>query len=141
VSKAFGALAAVRDVSFGVSAGEVLGIMGPNGAGKTTLLNLIMGVFPVDKGEIRFEGERISGLPTSEISRRGIGRTYQIPQPFRRMTVIENLMVGELYAGQQRATRVARSNAMGVLERVGLASMADAVAGQLGLVDLKRLEL
>lgn len=141
VSKAFGALAAVQDVSFSVSAGEVLGIMGPNGAGKTTLLNLIMGVFPVDKGEIRFEGERISGLPTSEISRRGIGRTYQIPQPFRRMTVIENLMVGELYAGQQRAMRVARSNAMGVLERVGLASMADAVAGKLGLVDLKRLEL
>ena len=141
ISKSFGAVEAVRDLSFSLAEGEVLGVMGPNGAGKTTLLNLIMGVYPVDRGEIRFAGERISGLPTSQISRRGIGRTYQIPQPFRQMTVVENLLVGELYAVGHQSMARARASAMTVLTEVGLADRAETPAGQLGLLDLKRLEL
>jgi branched-chain amino acid transport system ATP-binding protein len=97
VTKHFGALTAVNDLSFSIDAGKVLGVMGPNGSGKTTLLNLIMGVYSLDSGEIRFAGQHISGLSTSAIARLGIGRTYQIPQPFPRLTVLENVLVGELW--------------------------------------------
>ena len=141
VSKSFGAVSAVADVSFTVGDGEVVGIMGPNGAGKTTLLNLIMGAMSLDTGIMHFERERISGLRTSSICRKGIGRTYQIPQPFRRMTVLENVMVGELYGGRAGSMAQARSRAMAVLDRVGLTLRADAEAGSLGLLELKRLEL
>lgn len=141
VSKHFGAVIAVNDLSFSIHEKEVLGIMGPNGSGKTTLLNLIMGVYPLEQGEIRFAGQRISGLPTNEISRRGIGRTYQIPQPFQRMTVLENLLVGDLYGGDHQSIHAARDSAMAILERVGLTDKAETKAGKLGLLDLKRLEL
>jgi branched-chain amino acid transport system ATP-binding protein len=141
VSKNFGALTAVHDVSFTLDEGEVLGIMGPNGAGKSTLLNLIMGVYPLTQGEIYFAGQQISGLRTSEISGLGIGRTYQIPQPFKRMTVLENLLVGELYGTSTQSMPAARDNAMALLEKVGLTSKAETLSGSLGLLDLKRLEL
>jgi branched-chain amino acid transport system ATP-binding protein len=141
VTKHFGAVAAVNRVSLSIAEGEVLGVMGPNGSGKTTLLNLIMGVYPSDEGEIRFAGQRITGLSTDGISRRGIGRTYQIPQPFLRMTVSENLMVGDLYGTGHRSVQLARANAMAILNRVGLKEKAGTVAGKLGLLDLKRLEL
>lgn len=141
VTKNFGALTAVHDVSFSLNEGEVLGIMGPNGAGKSTLMNLIMGVYPLSRGEIYFDGHQISGLPTNEISRQGLGRTYQIPQPFARMTVLENLLVGEMYGQGNRSMRDARTKAMAILEQVGLAGRAGLISGQLGLLDLKRLEL
>jgi branched-chain amino acid transport system ATP-binding protein len=141
VSKRFGAVTAVNDLSFSIADGEVLGVMGPNGSGKTTLLNLIMGVYPLDRGEIRFSGVRINGLPTDEISRFGVGRTYQIPQPFQRMTVLENLMVGDLFGGNHQSLPFARANALSVLKRVGLSEKAESEAGKLGLLDLKRLEL
>jgi branched-chain amino acid transport system ATP-binding protein len=141
VTKHFGALTAVNDLSFSIDAGEVLGVMGPNGSGKTTLLNLIMGVYPLDSGEIRFAGQRISGLSTSAIARLGIGRTYQIPQPFPRLTVLENVLVGERYGGKRQSSRAAREHAMAILERVGLTDSAATAAGKLGLLDLKRLEL
>jgi len=141
VTKRFGAVTAVDDVSLSIREGESLGVMGPNGSGKTTLLNLIMGVYPLDQGEIRFGGERINGFRTDEISRRGIGRTYQIPQPFLKMTVLENLVVGDLYGGNHRSLRAAQSNAMAILDRVGLGKKAGLEASKLGLLDLKRLEL
>jgi branched-chain amino acid transport system ATP-binding protein len=141
VTKRFGAVVAVHNLSFSISEGEVLGVMGPNGSGKTTLLNLIMGVFPFETGEIRFEGKKISDLPTNEVSRLGIGRTYQIPQPFHRMTVLENLMVGDLYGRNHKSVPIARHKAEAILDRVGLAPKADRIAGKLGLLDLKRLEL
>jgi branched-chain amino acid transport system ATP-binding protein len=141
VTKHFGAVTAVHDVSFSIGEGETLGVMGPNGSGKTTLLNLIMGVYPLDQGEMRFGGERINGFRTDEISRRGIGRTYQIPQPFLKMTVLENLVVGDLCGGNHRSLRTARSNAMAILHRVGLGKKAGLEASKLGLLDLKRLEL
>ncbi len=141
VGKNFGALAAVRGVSFAVSEGEALGIMGPNGAGKSTLLNLIMGVYPLTGGEIYFDGQKISGQKNSVISGLGIGRTYQIPRPFHTMTVLENLQVGDLYGGDHRSMRDGRDRAMALLDRVGLSKRAETVSGTLGLLDLKRLEL
>ncbi len=141
VTKSFGAVTAVDNVSCTVAEGEVLGIMGPNGAGKSTILNLIMGVVPLNTGTIRFAGERINGLPVSAICHRGIGRTYQIPQPFKHMTVLENLLVGELYGSHRQSMKTARARALEILERVGLAEKAKTLASSLGLLELKRLEL
>ena len=141
VTKRFGAVTAVDNVSVSISEGDTLGVMGPNGSGKTTLLNLIMGVYQLDNGEIRLAGKKINGLQTDAISRQGIGRTYQIPQPFLRMTVLENLVVGDLYGGAHRSVRTARMNGLAVLDRVGLSAKAELEARQLGLLDLKRLEL
>ncbi len=141
VSKSFGAVAAVNNLTFSIAEGEVLGVMGPNGAGKTTLLNLIMGAIPLDRGTVRFAGEQINGLRVSAICHRGIGRTYQIPQPFKRMTVLENLLVGELYGGKRQARKVAHAEALEILERVGLAARRDTPAASLGQLELKRLEL
>ncbi len=141
VTKSFGAVTAVDNVSCTVAESEVLGIMGPNGAGKSTILNLIMGVVPLNTGTIRFAGERINGLPVSAICHRGIGRTYQIPQPFKHMTVLENLLVGELYGSHRQSMKTARARALEILERVGLAEKAKTLASSLGLLELKRLEL
>ncbi|MBW1801849.1 MAG: ATP-binding cassette domain-containing protein [Deltaproteobacteria bacterium] len=141
VTKRFGAVVAVDDLSFFIPDGEVLGVMGPNGSGKTTLLNLIMGVYPLEKGSIQFDGKEISGLPTNEISCMGIGRTYQIPQPFHGMTVLENLMVGDLYGARHKSMHTARDNALAILDRVGLTEKAEWESGKCGLLDLKRLEL
>ena len=100
-----------------------------------------MGVYPLDSGEIRFAGQRISGLSTSAIARLGIGRTYQIPQPFPRLTVLENVLVGERYGGKRQSSCAAREHAMAILDRVGLTESATIEAGKLGLLELKRLEL
>src|SRR5260370_35768052 len=102
VPKSFGSVTAVDNVSCTVAEGEALGIMGPNGAGKSTILNLVMGVIPLNTGIIRFADERINGLPVSAICHRGIGRTYQIPQPFKHMTVLENLLFAELYGSHRQ---------------------------------------
>src|SRR5260370_22037582 len=141
VTKSFGAVTAVDNVSCTVAEGEVLGIMGPNGAGKTTLLDLIMGAAPLDTGSIHFSGERITGLGVSTICHRGIGRTYQIPQPFKHMTVLENLLVGELYGSRHQSMKAAKAHARELLERVELLEKANTSASTLGLLELKRLEL
>ena len=141
VTKSFGAVTAVDNFSCTVAEGEVLGVMGPNGAGKSTLLDLIMGAVPLHTGTIRFAGEQINGLPVSVICHRGIGRTHQIPQPFKHMTVLENLLVGELYGSHRQPMKTARVQAREILERVGLAEKAGSLASSLGLLELKRLEL
>src|SRR2546430_312351 len=141
VTKSFGAVTAVDNVSCTVVEGEVLGMMGPNGAGKSTLLDLIMGAIPLHTGTIRFAGEQINGLPVSAVCHRGIGRTYQIPQPFKHMTVLDNLLVGELYGSHRQPMKTARVQAREILERVGLAEKAGSLASSLGLLELKRLEL
>src|SRR5438045_309511 len=92
VSKSFGALKVIDDVSFDVAAGVTLGVLGPNGAGKTTLLNLIGGDVPPDRGEIRLDGEDLAAAAPYRRCRRGIGRSYQVPHPFSGMTVFENLL-------------------------------------------------
>ena len=141
VTKAFGALVAVNDLSFDLGDGEVLGIMGPNGAGKSTLFNLIMGAMPLSDGSVHFAGQQISGMNASQICRLGIGRTYQIPQPFRHMTVAENVVVGQLYGQNKTAMEPAREKAYEILTTLRLDDKADLMAGQLGLLDLKRLEM
>jgi branched-chain amino acid transport system ATP-binding protein len=142
VTKRFGGLAAVQDVSFAVRQGETLGIIGPNGAGKTTLLNLITGVFPVTSGHILLDDDEITGLSPDRICKRGIGRTYQIPQPFQSLTVKANVMLGCLYG---RAMTVpmpqAAREAAEILQRVGLANRSESLAGDLTLLERKRLEL
>jgi branched-chain amino acid transport system ATP-binding protein len=140
VSKAYGALKVTDAVSLDVHAGETLGILGPNGAGKTTLFNLIGGDVRVDAGEIEFAGVDISNMAPHMRCRMGIGRSYQVPQPFGHMTVFENLVTAASYGGNM-PERQAWQVAADVLEQTGLARHANAAAGSLTLLNRKRLEL
>jgi branched-chain amino acid transport system ATP-binding protein len=140
VSKSYGALRVTDRVSFGVRAGEALGILGPNGAGKTTLFNLISGDVRPDAGRMVFEGKEIGALPPHARCRRGIGRSYQIPHPFAGMTVFENLLVGATFGGEMSESD-ATAVCIDVLQRTGLLDKANQLAGSLTLLDRKRLEL
>ena len=138
VRKRYGAMIVIDGIDFAVQAGEAIGIIGPNGAGKSTLFNLITGDTRCDAGEVRLAGRAITTLPPHARARAGIGRSYQIPQPFGRMTVYENLLVGAHYAGARGG---AHARCAGVLARTGLLAKADALAGTLTLLERKRLEL
>src|SRR5262249_25771355 len=128
-------------VSFALDAGEIVGLIGPNGAGKTTLVNLITGVHRVSAGEIRYRDERIDRLPANLIACRGIARTFQVVQPFPRMTVLDNVAGGALFAGGVQTIRAAREKAMEHLQFTGLAALAERPAASLTLANRKRLEL
>jgi branched-chain amino acid transport system ATP-binding protein len=108
VTKRFGGLQALSDITFELSAGEILGLIGPNGAGKTTLFNVINGVFPPDKGKVIFRGEDITGLPSYEVARRGLARAYQVVRPLSDLTVRENVMVGACFGREKLALTEAR---------------------------------
>jgi branched-chain amino acid transport system ATP-binding protein len=142
-TKYFGGLPAVRDASFTVEAGELVGLIGPNGAGKTTLINLISQTDRLTSGEIRFRGQRISGKSPHEIGRMGIARTFQLVRPFRSMTVLENVAVGAFFGsdGLRRSRSEALAKAHQVLERVHLEHKAEFLADALTVPDRKRLEL
>lgn len=137
--KKFGGLTAVNDVSLEAREGEIFGIIGPNGAGKTTFFNLISGFYQPNSGELLFNGEKITYLPSYEICRKGIGRTFQIVKPFGEMTVIENVMVGGFL--RDRRIHIAMRNAGEVLEKVGLEKKSRFAAGHLTLAERKRLEV
>jgi len=139
VTKRFGGLMALQDLNFYINRGEILGLIGPNGAGKTTLFNVIAGVFPLDYGEIRFDGEEIAGLKPFELCSKGIVRTFQIAKPFLNITVLDNVMVGAL--SKERDLKVAIRTSLEMLEFVGLAPKRDLLAASLTLEDLKRLEM
>jgi branched-chain amino acid transport system ATP-binding protein len=139
VTKKFGGLMALRDVSFHIDSGEILGLIGPNGAGKTTLFNAVAGVFRPESGRIRFNGEEITGLPPFELSLRGIARTFQITKPFLNITVLDNMMVGAL--SKEKNLEAGKKISLEVLEFVGLTSKKDLMAAKLTLEDRKRLEL
>jgi branched-chain amino acid transport system ATP-binding protein len=141
VTRRFGGLLAVNNVSFALDAGEIVGLIGPNGAGKTTLVNLITGVHRLSAGEIRYRDERIDRLPANEIACRGIARTFQVVQPFPRMSVLDNVAGGALFAGGVPSIRAARERAMEHLQFTGLAALAERPAATLTLADRKRLEL
>lgn len=130
---------ALRDVSFHINSGEILGLIGPNGAGKTTLFNAVAGVFRPESGKIRFNGEEITGLPPFELSLKGIARTFQITKPFLNITVLDNMMVGAL--SKEKNLVAAKKISLEFLEFVGLASKKDLLAANLTLEDRKRLEL
>jgi branched-chain amino acid transport system ATP-binding protein len=140
VSKSFGALRVTDDVSFAVAEGDALGIIGPNGAGKSTLFNLIAGNILPDAGAVRFAGGDVTSEPPMRRCVRGIGRTFQIPQPFEKLTVFENLLVAAAFGSQKREAEVAERCAE-ILGEAGLAGRANQPAGALGLLQRKRLEL
>ena len=143
VTKRFGGVAALSDVSFEVAEGEILGIIGPNGAGKTTLLNCISGVYKPDAGSISFEGQPISGMAPHRVARLGIGRTFQVVKPFQSMTVRENAAVGALFGSEKArlAPKAAFARADEVLSLVGLAHKAEQRVTGLTIPDRKRLEV
>lgn len=140
VCKSFGALKVVDAVSFEVRQGEALGIIGPNGAGKSTLFNLITGNLSPDSGIIRFLDEDITRRSAMYRCMNGIGRSFQIPQPFGRMTVFENLLVAGTF-GQSRGERMVQQECAEILERTGLIAQANVIAESLSLLQRKRLEL
>jgi len=134
VYKRFSGLAVVQDLTFSLSSGEILGLVGPNGSGKTTAINLISGVYPIDSGEIHLEGRRIDRLAAFRRVHLGINRSFQVPKPFRGMTVAENVAVaGEFGHG--------RANAEQILGEVGLGPERDRMAGSLTVNHQKMLDL
>ena len=137
VNKRFGGIVAVKDITFEVQAGEVVGLMGPNGAGKTTLLNLIAGVYRPDSGRILFQGKDITRCAPHKTCHLGIARTYQIPQPFTNLLVRDNLRVAATY-GNKRGDTLELDE---ILDLVDLLKQKDTIAGDLATVSLKRLEL
>jgi len=141
VSRSFGGLRALERVSLELAEGEIVGLIGPNGAGKTTLVNLVTGVHPLSAGEIRFGGQRISGLPPFRIARLGIARTFQVVQPFPRLSVLDNVAAGALFAAGTRDIAGARAAALECLRFTGLAEVADQAGATLSLANRKRLEL
>jgi branched-chain amino acid transport system ATP-binding protein len=141
VSKRFGGLAALNGVDFEIHEGETVGLIGPNGAGKTTLINAITGVHPPDRGSITFAGCEIGRLPPERIARLGIARTFQIPQPFPTLSVLENVMVGVAFGGRAAGMREAEREARALLEFAGLGDKAELEPPSLTIVELRRLEL
>jgi branched-chain amino acid transport system permease protein len=126
-------------VTFEVNTGEILGVIGPNGAGKTTLFNILNGFIPPGKGSVRFEGRELIGKPAYEICLAGIGRTFQIVRPFAGLSVLRNVVVGAF--AHQRNEAAAYAEAERALERVGLASRAPVLAGNLTTIELRLMEL
>jgi len=140
VSKSFGALKVADAVTFDVSEGEALGIIGPNGAGKSTMFNLIAGNLVADTGAIRFSGNDITRTPPMARCTAGIGRTFQIPQPFEKLTVFENLLVAAAFGSGKREAEIS-DRCADILVNTGLVDRANQPAGSLGLLQRKRLEL
>jgi len=147
LSKSFGGVEAVRDVSFDVAAGELVALIGPNGAGKTTCFNLVNGQLAPDAGAVTLSGTRIDRLPPQAIARRGVGRTFQVAATFASMSVRENVQVALLaHAGAHRgigarAADCKRIEALALLERVGMTRLADHGCATLAYGDAKRVEL
>ncbi len=143
VSKHFGGFSALSNVSIEIARGERFGLIGPNGSGKTTLINCISGSMRNDGGSIVFDGNDISGLPAFQRTRLGIARSFQIPRPFKSMSVLENLVVPLEFVVQRKSLRKAdtRAEAMRILETMGLADKADVASSQLSQVELRKMEL
>jgi len=139
VSKRFGGLQAVSDLSLSMAEGEVLGLIGPNGAGKTTAFSLFSGFLAPDSGEIEFRGRSLVGLRPHQICHLGLTRTFQIVRPFPHLSVLENVRVGAF--ARTASSQTAAARARQVLHEVGLEAKADVPAGELTLAERKRLEL
>lgn len=139
VTKKFGGLTAVNQVSMQVREGEIVGLIGANGAGKTTLFNMIAGAYPVTEGKILFDGREVQNVPSHKLAKIGVGRTYQIVKPFGNLTMLENTMVGAL----QKYPKVedARKKVEEVLELVEMSDRRDVRGENLNLPELKRMEV
>jgi branched-chain amino acid transport system ATP-binding protein len=142
LSKRFGGFLAVNQVAFEVQPGEILGLIGPNGSGKSTIFNLIAGTLRPTEGSIRFKGTEIAGLAAHQICHRGIARTFQIPRPFRKLSLIENVTLAAYYGEVAHIARAqAHRRAEEALSLVGLPADAGAMTDGLGAAALKKLEL
>jgi branched-chain amino acid transport system ATP-binding protein len=144
VNKNFGGFVALDNINVEIRKGERFGLIGPNGSGKTTLVNCISGALRPNKGAIVFAGVDITLLPANQRSHRGIARSFQIPRPFRSMTVLENLMVALDFAAHRHLLETEahrRDSAMSILTRIGLASKAHTATGTLTQVELRKMEL
>jgi branched-chain amino acid transport system ATP-binding protein len=141
LSKRFGGLRAVQELSFEVPEGAILGLIGPNGAGKTTVFNLLNGVFAPDEGRVRFRGADITGLAPFRVARQGLARTNQIVQPFMTMTVLQNCIVGACFGRENLPLAHAREAARRAAELVGIEDRLDMLASELTIAGKKRLEL
>jgi len=147
LAKSFGGVQAVAGVDLSMPRGEIRALIGPNGAGKTTFFNMLTGQLIADAGEVRFKGERLSGLPPHAVWRRGVSRTFQITATFATLTALDNVRVGRLshlgktYAMLESSRSLQADEARALLDQVGLAEQADRVAAVLAYGDLKKLEL
>lgn len=143
LTKRFGGLVAVNDVSLGVGEGEILGLIGPNGAGKTTFVNLLTGTLPSSSGRMLYEGRDITRLGPHQRCRLGLARTFQVPQPFGLMTVLDNVATAAMFGAvaDYRTRKAGQARARSVLAQVGLEGAADQPATSLTTAGLKRLEL
>ena len=139
LSKRFGGLQAVKDLTFRVGEGEIVALIGPNGAGKTTAFALVSGFLTPDRGVVRFAGRDLRGLAPHQVSALGLARTFQIMRPFPRLTVVRNVMIATL--GRHPDAREAERRARAVLDEIGLGAKADLPAAALTLAERKRLEL
>jgi branched-chain amino acid transport system ATP-binding protein len=139
LTKVFGGLTAVNDLSFNVNQGEIVGLIGPNGAGKTTIFNLLTGAISPSKGEIIYDNHRLNGLKPHQVCKLGLTRTFQVVQPFPDITVLENALVGAFVRTSR--TDIAEQKAKDALARVGLLNKADEKAKKLTLIELKQLEI
>jgi branched-chain amino acid transport system ATP-binding protein len=139
LTKAFGGLQAVKDLSLTLRDGEILGIIGPNGAGKTTLFNLLTGFYRPDAGIVLFKGENVTGLRPHQICKRGLARTFQITQPFANLTVLENVKIGAY--SRLPSSREATQEALRILGTVGLYERRNELASALSVGHRKNLEL
>ncbi len=142
VSKRFGGVSALSNISLTVFTGDTFGIVGPNGAGKTSLFNIICGSIPADQGQVLFRGRSITGLGPGKICKIGMARTYQAPRPFRELTVRQNVLLGMHYGRNGIPTQAGTpSDPQELLKFLGLADKRDRPAGSLTLVERKRLEI
>lgn len=137
----FGGVQAVRDVSFAVSPGEVVGLIGPNGAGKTTLLNVVSCLVKPAAGRVVFDGQAVTGRKAHVVARRGVARTFQVVQPFRNLTVAQNVAVGAMFCDAGRSPAAVEEACAEAMERVGIAAKRGFLPGQLTLSERKRLEV
>ncbi len=140
VSKNFGGLTVLADVSFDIGEKEIIGLIGPNGAGKTTLFNLITGIYRPDAGSVTYKGRDLVGLSPDRICRRGIARTFQLVRIFPSMTVLENVIVGAIY-GNRRTKKRARKDALHYLEMLNLLDLKDRVVSQLTISNRRLVEI
>jgi branched-chain amino acid transport system ATP-binding protein len=142
LTKRFGGFTALNAVSFEVHEGEILGLIGPNGSGKTTAFNCVSGALAPTAGSIRFKGQELAGLTPDAICHRGLARTFQIPRPFRKLSILENVAVAAHFGATERLGEAeARRRAAQILDMVGLPTDADASPALLGAGGLKKLEL
>jgi branched-chain amino acid transport system ATP-binding protein len=141
ITKKFGGLSALSNLSFKVDKNEIVGLIGPNGSGKTTLFNTISGLYKPDEGSLFLKGINITRLKPYQIARMGLGRTFQIVQPFEEMTVLENVAIGSLYGAGEMSIKKAKARAIEILEFVEMKRDPFQMASDLTLPDRKRLEV